>query len=221
MKKTGIVLFIAGFYAVMGCWNLPAAEAVKMLPAGGGTQVTCLDYGIEMRGEKTVKSCLLAVPGDFSAPGGALIACEAKYAIAFGSDGKVAYCTLNKDMAFRRTPSATVSCKAGGRLVIRPDGTVEIATLKDSQQLPYSKKASVACRASSQASFRTDGYISACILDQESLFVGAEQKATDKTCQSGGLIAFDDDGLFGGCYPPPPAKQAALKGAAMQGGQSN
>ena len=58
--------------------GLSVAAAGKVLPAGGGQNVACLDYGVEMRNGKEVKSCLLAAPGDFPAAGGQTIACAAK-----------------------------------------------------------------------------------------------------------------------------------------------
>lgn len=190
-----------------------------MLPTGGDYKVVCLDYGVEMRDGKLVKSCLLATSGDFPVAGGQQISCAAKYAVAFRPEGKIEYCTLNKDMAFRRTLQDSVDCKEGGRVSFYPEGTVAAAKLKASGQLPYAKNAMVACRADSPIAFRVDGNVATCILDQERLFGNTTRKKTASTCQAGGMIAFDDFGVFNGCYPPPPTKETAATRVTTQGGQ--
>jgi len=198
--------------------NMGAALAAlpidQVLPTGGGYSVTCQGFGVEMRGT-SVKSCFLALPGDFSVTAQKVIPCAAKYATAFRSDGRVEYCTLGADTSFNRTAKEVLLCKAGGRVVVRTDGTVQSATLKDSVELPYKKGATVACRGGSPVDFRADGNVEACILDKESVFVAAEKKSLDKTCVVGGLIAFDEYGSFSGCYPPAPPK-----GSISQGGQT-
>ena len=115
-----------------------------------------------------------------------------------------------------------IEVKAGGRVSFYPAGTLELARLKDSQLLPYKKDAVVPCRGDAPISFRTDGNVATCILDQESLFVSAlkTKKKVSSTCQAGGLIAFDEDGIFNGCYPPPPVKPAAPDKTKTQGGQN-
>ena len=103
--------------------GLSVAAAEKVLPAGGGQNVACLDYGVEMRNGKEVKSCLLAAPGDFPAAGGQTIACAAKYSIAFRTDGKVEYCTLSKDMEFRRTAQESRSAETIDASSLRQEQT--------------------------------------------------------------------------------------------------
>lgn len=218
MKRISMVFVAIVVLAIKWGAGLSVAEAVKMVPTGGGYNAACLDYGLEMRDKKMVKSCLLATSGDFPAVGGQQISCTAKYSIAFSPEGKVEYCTLSKDMSFRRTSQDTVACMAGGRAAFYPDGTLEVARLKDTVSLPYAKNSTVACRAASPISFRTDGKVATCILDQESLFVSGVKKKTSSTCQAGGLIAFDEFGSFNGCYPPPPVKATAPTEATTQGG---
>ena len=220
MKRLSMVFVAIAMLAIECGGGLSVAEAAKMLPTGGGYNAECLDYGIEMRDGKIVKSCLLATSGDFPAVGNQRISCSAKYAIAFRPAGKVEYCTLSKDQAFRRTSQEVVDCKAGGRVAFYPEGTVEVARLKNSVSLPYAKNSTVVCRAASPISFRTDGKVATCILDQESLFVSGIKKKTASTCQAGGLIAFDEDGAFNGCYPPPPVKGTAATESTPQGGQA-
>ena len=166
-----------------------------------------------------MKSCLLAVPGDFPAAGGQTISCAAKYSIAFRPDGKVEYCTLGKDMEFRRTAQEKIGCQAGGRVAFYPDGTVEVARLKQSMHLPYDKNKQVACQAGAPVTFRADGQVATCMLAEASLFLeGSKKKQTASTCQIGGLIAFDEFGAFNGCYPPPAPK--TTEKPAKQGGQT-
>lgn len=214
MKRIFLALLTLG---ILVC-NMGAAFAAlpvdQVLPTGGGYSVTCQGFGIEMRGN-SVKSCFLAVPGDFPTAAQKKIPCAAKYAVAFRSDGRVAYCTLGVDMPFNRTEKETLLCKAGGRVVLRNDGTVQAATLADRVELPYKKKATVACRGASPATFWANGNVETCILDRESVFVTGEKKSLEKTCVVGGLIAFDEDGIFSGCYPPAPPK-----GSISQGGQT-
>ncbi len=219
MRKRGMVFVALMALAIVWGKGDVVAEAVKLLPTGGGNNVLCLDYGIEMRNGKQVKSCLLATSGEFQAIGAQQISCVAKYAIAFQPDGKVEYCTLSKDMTFRRTAKEEIACKAGGRVAFYPGGTIEVARLKEAVQLPYAKNASVACRAALPVTFREDGNVATCILDEESLFVSGTKKKTSSTCQAGGLIAFDEFGSFNGCYPPPPVKGTPVTGATTQGGQ--
>ncbi len=203
MKKISLAIVAIVVLAIEWGAGISAAEAVKILPTGGGYNATCLDYGVEMRDGKNVKSCLLATPGDFPAVGDQQIPCAAKYSIAFRPDGRVEYCTLERDATFRRTLLESVACKSGGRVAFYPEGTVEIARLKDSVQLPYAKNSTVACRADSPVAFRADGNVATCILDQTSLFAKGARKKTASACQAGGVIAFDDLGAFNGCYPPP------------------
>lgn len=218
MKK--VVMAFVAIAAMIGWGNeMPVVEAVKMLPTGGGYNAACLDYGLEMRDGKQVKSCLIAANGDFPVAGGQQISCSAKYSIAFRPDGKVNYCTLSKDMVFRRTMQDTVECAAGGRVAFYPEGTLEIAKLKNTIQLPYAKNAQVICRAAAPVTFRADGYVANCILDQERLFVSGAGKKTSSTCKAGGLITFDEFGAFNGCYPPLSAKTTAVTGTPTQGGQ--
>ena len=210
MKKSiGAALVIMALTVVFVA-DMPDAAA-KNLPAGGGVTAACLDYGIEMRDGKQVKSCLLEKATEFTAVGGQAISCAPKHAVAFTSTGQVEYCTLTVDTKYRRTMTEPVEVKAGGRVAFYPAGTVEVARLKDSQQLPYKKDAVVPCRGDAPISFRTDGYVATCILDQESLFVSTlkTKKPVSSTCKAGGLIAFDEDGKFSGCYPPPPLKPVA------------
>ena len=142
--------------------------------------------------------------------------------VAFTPLGVGEYCTLTVDAKYRRTMTETLEVKAGGRVAFYPAGTLEVAKLKESQLLPYKKDAAVPCRGDAPISFRTDGNVATCILDQESLFVSAlkTKKKVSSTCQSGGLIAVDEDGIFNGCYPPPPAKPAAPDKTKTQGGQN-
>lgn len=220
MKKKILVFVAIMVLAIESGNGLTVAEAVKMLPAGGGSNAACLDYGIEMRDAKTVKSCLLAAPADFTAVDGQPIACSAKYAIAFRPDGKVEYCTVSKDMSFRRNAQDVVHAMAGGRVAFYPSGTLEVVKLKESTQLPYAKNSTVTCKAGLQATFRVDGNVATCFLEQESLFSSGTKKKTASTCQAGGLITFDEFGAFNGCYPPPPVKTAVPTGITTQGGQT-
>jgi hypothetical protein len=204
-----------------------AGAAAKNLPAGGDVTAACLSYGIEMRDGKQVKSCLLEKATEYTAVGGQAISCAPKHAVAFTPEGKVEYCTLTIDASYRRTMTEMVVVKAGGRVAFYPAGTMEVARLKDSQLLPYKKDAAVPCRGDAPISFRPDGNVATCILDQESLFVSAlkTKKPVSNTCKAGGLIAFDEDGLFNGCYPPPPPKpvapvQTAPDKTKPQGGQN-
>lgn len=209
MKKTTGVFVAMAALAIVLMADISGAAA-KNLPAGGDVTAACLSYGIEMRDGKQVKSCLLEKATEFTAVGGQAISCAPKHAVAFTPTGKVEYCTLTTDTKFRRTMTELVETKAGGRVAFYAAGTLEVARLKDSQLLPYKKDASVPCRGDAPISFRTDGNVATCILDQESLFVSdlKTKKKVSSTCQAGGLIAFDEDGIFGGCYPPPPAKPA-------------
>ena len=211
MRKTLRSLLILGciFGNMSAALALPAID--RTFPTGGGYSVTCQGFGIEMRGT-SVKSCFLAMPVDLPATAQKAIPCAAKYATAFRTDGRVEYCTLGTDTFFQRTPKEALSCKAGGRVVIRTDGTVQSATLKDSVELPYKKGATVACRGGSPVAFRTGGNVETCILDRETKFVATEKKSLDKTCVVGGLIAFDEDGKFSGCYPPAPQKSSLSQG---------
>ena len=221
MKKSiGAALVIMALTVVFVA-DMPDAAA-KNLPAGGGVTAACLDYGIEMRDGKQVKSCLLEKATEFTAVGGQAISCAPKHAVAFTPAGKVEYCTLTVDTKYRRTMTEPVEVKAGGRVAFYPAGTLEVARLKDSQLLPYKKDAAVPCRGDAPVSFRTDGNVATCILDQESLFVSAlkTKKKVSSTCQAGGLIAFDEDGIFNGCYPPPPPKPVAPDKTKTQGGQN-
>ena len=221
MKKMNGVLVAIVAATVVLLADLSGAAA-KNLPAGGEVTAACLPYGIEMRDGKQVKSCLLEKASEFTAVGGQPISCVAKHAAAFTPQGKVEYCTLTADANYRRTMTETVAVKAGGRVAFYPAGTLEVARLKDTQLLPYKKDAAVPCRGDAPISFRTDGNVATCILDQESLFVSAlkTKKKVSSTCQAGGLIAFDEDGIFNGCYPPPPVKPAAPDKTKTQGGQN-
>jgi hypothetical protein len=230
MKKIVAVFVAISVVSVGLVLGLAKTEAAKNLPTGSGFSVSCLDYGIEMRDAKRVKSCLLAQNTEFQAVGGQRIACLAKYAIAFTPEGKVEYCSLSKDMELRRTTTEGLTAMATGRVAFYPQGTLEVARLKDSAQLPFKPKSSVVCRGSAPVSFRPDGYVATCILDQESLFVGDKKKKTASVCQAGGLITFDNDGIFSDCYPPPPKlavpdkttvdKMPADKNTPQQGGQN-
>ena len=221
MKKSiGAALVIMALNIVFVA-DMPDAAA-KNLPAGDDVTAACLPYGVEMRDGKQVKSCLLEKASEFTAVGGQPISCAPKHAVAFTPQGKVEYCTLTIDAKYRRTMTETVAVKAGGRVAFYPAGTLEVARLKDSQLLPYKKDAVVPCRGDAPVSFRTDGNVATCILDQESLFVSAlkTKKKVSSTCQAGGLIAFDEDGIFNGCYPPPPPKPVAPDKTKTQGGQN-
>lgn len=219
-KMNGILVAIVAATLVLLA-DLSGAAA-KNLPAGGDVTAACLPYGIEMRDGKQVKSCLLEKASEFTAVGGQPISCAAKHAAAFTPQGKVEYCTLTADAKYRRTMTETVAVKAGGRVAFYPAGTLEVARLRDTQLLPYKKDAAVPCRGDAPISFRSDGNVATCILDQESLFVSAlkTKKKVSSTCQAGGLIAFDEDGIFNGCYPPPPVKPAAPDKTKTQGGQN-
>lgn len=219
--RTLSVLFVGIAVLAIG-WGTgtSVAEAAQMLSTGGGYRVACLDYGIEMRDRKQVKSCLLASTGEFSTGDGQRISCSEKYSIAFRSDGRVEYCTLSKDAALQRTKQDKVECMAGGRVVFYSEGTLEIAKLKKTIQLPYAKNGQVICRESASVSFRADGRVANCILDQKNVFVNGAEKKAPSTCQSGGLITFDEAGAFNGCYPPPAAKVTAPKELKPQGGQT-
>ncbi len=219
MKKMNCMLVAIVAATVVLMADLSGAAA-KNLPAGGDVTAACLPYGIEMRDGKQVKSCLLEKATEFTAVGGQPISCAAKHAAAFTPQGKVEYCTLTADAKYRRTMTETVAVKAGGRVAFYPAGTLEVAKLKDTQLLPYKKDAAVPCRGDAPISFRTDGNVATCILDQESLFVSAlkTKKKVASTCQAGGLIAFDEDGIFNGCYPPPPVKPAVPDKTKTQGG---
>ena len=221
MKKMNCILVAIVTITVVLMADLSGAAA-KNLPAGGDVTAACLPYGIEMRDGKQVKSCLLEKASEFTAVGGQPISCAAKHAAAFTPQGKVEYCTLTADAKYRRTMTETVAVKAGGRVAFYPAGTLEVARLRDTQLLPYKKDAAVPCRGDAPISFRSDGNVATCILDQESLFVSAlkTKKKVSSTCQAGGLIAFDEDGIFNGCYPPPPVKPAAPNKTKTQGGQN-
>lgn len=221
MKRINGILVAMVAATVVLMTDLSGAAA-KNLPTGGDVTAACLPYGVEMRDGKQVKSCLLEKASEFTAVGGQPISCAPKHAVAFTPQGKVEYCTLTIDAKYRRTMTETVAVKAGGRVAFYPAGTLEVARLKDSQLLPYKKDAVVPCRGDAPVSFRTDGNVATCILDQESLFVSAlkTKKKVSSTCQAGGLIAFDEDGIFNGCYPPPPAKPAAPDKTKTQGGQN-
>ena len=221
MKKMNCILVAIVTITVVLMADLSGAAA-KNLPAGGDVTAACLPYGIEMRDGKQVKSCLLEKASEFTAVGGQPISCAAKHAAAFTPQGTVEYCTLTADARFRRTMTDMVEVKAGGRVAFYPSGTLEVARLKESQLLPYKKDAVVPCRGDAPISFRSDGNVATCILDQESLFVSAlkTKKKVSSTCQAGGLIAFDEDGIFNGCYPPPPPKPVAPDKTKTQGGQN-
>ena len=216
MKKLLSGLLVLG--AVLGSPGAvcdAAVPAVREVPTGGGYSVTCQEFGVEMRGTN-VKSCFLALPGEFPAGPSRVISCAAKYATAFRADGRVEYCTLEADAILNRTLADKLSCKAGGRVVLRADGTVESSVLKESAQLPYAKEKSVACRGGFAVAFRADGYVADCILDQESRFDKTERKSLDSNCLAGGLIAFDEDGKLNGCYPPAPPKGSTSQGGRTQ-----
>lgn len=208
MRNWKVGLVTLGLWVFGTMTGTMAAVEIKNLPAGGAAPVACLPYGIEMRDAVKVKSCLLATAGEFTAVGGEKIVCRNKYAIAFTQTGQVEYCTLDRDTELRRTATDKMRVMAGGRTVFYPDGTLEIARLKETMKLPFARNSQVACRGESPVSFRRDGNVATCILDEQSLFVGEGKKKTSQTCQAGGLIAFDEDGKFNGCYPPPPPKPA-------------
>ena len=211
MRKGYFYLLLGGLVLFSTCTAFAAIPAVRVLPTGGGYSVSCQEFGIEMRGQ-SVKSCFLALSAELPVGFPPGIACAAKYATAFRSDGRVEYCTLASDMTFKRTAQESIACKAGGRVVLREDGTLESATLKDSAELPYKKDATVACRGGFPVVFSKEGNVENCILDRESRFVAKEKKGLDSTCVVGGLIAFDEDGKFNGCYPPAPPKEATSQG---------
>ena len=216
MKNAGN-FFVAIMLLMLNLFGSGVAEASRVLPTGDG-KVTCLDYGIEMRDANQVKSCLLALPGDFIAVGKQPIACLAKFAAAFAPDGKVEYCTIGFDMKLRSGGKTLANASAGGRVALYPNGSPEVAVLKESMKLSYSSTGEVPCRGGAKVTFRSDGKVSTCVLDQESLFIGIDKKKTANTCQAGGMIAFDDDGAFGACYPPPPVKEAVKATMPIQGG---
>ena len=218
MKRASALLVVI-MLLTLSLFGVSAAEASRVLPTGGGT-VTCLDYGIEMRDAKQVKSCLLALPGDHIAVGNQPIACLAKYAAAFAPDGKIEYCTIGFDMKLRSGGKDLATASPGGRVALYPNGSPEVIVLKESMKLRYSQNGEVPCRGGAKVAFRPDGKVSTCILDQESLYISDDKKKTANTCQAGGMIAFDDDGAFGACYPPPPVKEAAKGTLPNQGGQN-
>ncbi len=220
LRKLGVLFVGIAVMAIGWGAGLSVVEAAQRLPTGGGYDVACLDYGIEMRGGKLVKSCLLATTGEFSTRDGQRISCNEKYSIAFRADGSVEYCTLSKDAALQRTKLDKVDCMAGGRVVFYSEGTLERAKLKKTMQLPYANNGQVICRESGPVSFRADGRVANCILDQKSVFINGAEKKTPSTCQSGGLITFDEAGAFNGCYPPPAAKEATPKEPKSQGGRN-
>lgn len=217
-RKVAALITLAAIAIEMGIGS-PIVAAAKSLPSGNGQEVACLDYGVEMRDGKTVRSCLLAVSGDFLAAGGQKISCAAKYSIAFQPDGKVEYCTLDKDTVLRRNAQEVVEAQAGGRAEFYADGTVAAVKLKNAVRLPYAKKAMVSCRAATPVTFRADGKVATCILDEAGLFAGGAAKKTTSVCEAGWLITFDEFGAFNGCYPPPPPKGIAATNITMQGGQ--
>lgn len=224
MKKIVVVIVAAGVFSFGFLASLNSAEAVKKLPTGGNYSVSCFDYGLEMRDGSRVKSCLLAQSGEFPAVGNQQISCLAKYAIAFTPQGQVEYCTLSRDAKFHWTTTEQVTAREMGRAVFYPSGMLESARLKDSTRLPFAKDSTVVCRGTSPVTFRDDGYVATCILDQESLFVSDSQKKTASSCQAGGLIAFDNDGKFSGCYPPPLKPISAAtdmqKSSSQKGGKN-
>ena len=162
--------------------GLSVAAAEKMLPAGGGQKVSCLDYGVEMRNGKEVKSCLLAAPGDFPAAGGQTISCAAKYSIAFRTDGKVEYCTLSKDMEFRRTAQEKIGCQAGAPVTFRADGQVATCMLAEASLfLEGSKKkpTASACQVGGLIAFDEFGAFNGC-------YPPPAPKTTEKPAKQGG-----------------------------------
>lgn len=202
-KFSGILLVMM---FVMPFTTASTAFAAKLLPSGGGYDVTCGDLGIQMRDAKTVRSCLLGLPGDFPyGYVGQSVPCAAKYAAAFRKNGDVEYCTLGLPAVFPRTSKDTVACRPGARITFRENGLVESCALGADIVLPWRKDSTVACKGWFPAAFRADGNVSTCVLGEDSVFVTGKKK-TYKNCQAGGLIAFDEDGTFSGCYPPPPPK---------------
>lgn len=197
----------AVFLGVAASAGAGAAPPVRVVPTGGGDSVQCQGFGLELRGN-AVRSCLLAVATELPVTAAEKIACAAKYATAFRSDGRVEYCTLARDATLRRTAQESVACKAGGRVVLRGDGTVESALLGETQEFPYANKATLFCRSNFAISFRSDGRVANCVLDREDTFVSGKKSQLKTTCKAGGLIAFDEDGRFNGCYPPPIPKNS-------------
>lgn len=204
IKKTSGLLL--GMILVLIFSTSPDAFAAKQLPSGGGYDVTCGDLGIQMRDGKTVRSCLLGLPGDFPyGYVGQSVPCAAKYAAAFRKNGDIEYCTLGLPAVFPRTPTETVACRPGARTTFRENGMVESCALGADVALPWRKDSTVACKGWFPAAFRPDGNVSTCVLGEDSVFVTGKKK-TYKNCKAGGLIAFDEDGTFSGCYPQPPPK---------------
>ena len=206
----------------LGCFLLSGGLAfagvlppTRVVTTGGGYTVECQDFGLDMRGQ-TVRSCLLAKTSELPVTASEKVSCAAKYAAAFRSDGRVEYCTLSQDAPLRRTASDAVACKAAGRVVFHGNGTVEEAVLKDAMELPYAKNAAVVCRGGFPVAFQTNGNMASCILDTETAFESGKKKTLRTACKAGGLIAFDEDGRFNGCYPPPLPKPTQSKGAASQ-----
>lgn len=204
-KKMPVLMFmiiIAGLIA-----NSPAAYALKVLPTGGGYDVTCGDLGIQMRDSKVVRSCLLGLPGDFPyGISGQSVPCAEKYAAAFRPNGDLEYCTLGLPAVVPRTATEVVTCRPGGRITFRENGSVESCALGADFVLPWKKNATVTCKGWFPCSFRSDGNVSTCVLAEEAAFLTGKKKTLNVNCKVGGLIAFDEDGTFSGCYPPPPPK---------------
>lgn len=216
MQKIFTVLLALGFFLGSGGWAFAGVlPPTRTVMTGGGYTVECQNFGLDMRGQ-IVRSCFLAKTGELPVTASEKISCAAKYAAAFRSDGRVEYCTLAQDAPLRRTASDAVTCKAGGRVVLRENGTVESAMLKDTMELPYAKNAAVVCRGGFPIAFQTDGSTANCILDTETAFESGKKKPLRTACKAGGMIAFDEDGKFNGCYPPPLPKPTQSKGAALQ-----
>ena len=192
-----------------------ALPPVRVVKTGGGYTVECQSFGMDMRGQ-LVRSCLLAKTSELSITATEKIFCAAKYATAFRGDGRLEYCTLAQDTTLRRTAKDTVTCKAGGRVVFRENGSVESAMLKDTIELPYAKNVAISCRGGFPIAFRADGNVANCVLDSETAFDSGKKKKLKTACKAGGLIAFDEDGKFNGCYPPPPPKPDKTKDASPQ-----
>lgn len=207
-------------------WAGPARTvgAPMTLPAGGEVRVSCMDTGLEMRNGKTVKSCLLAGPAELRTSKGLSVFCAERFSASFQPNGALEYCTLSRDMAIPRAGQDMISCRAGGRVAFYPDGKLEFGVLRDTAQLAFKEGSAVICRGGYQATFRRDGNLATCILDQESTVLNGLRRKATSTCQSGGLIAFDEAGALSGCYSPPGGdllpKENASRGTATQGGQN-
>lgn len=203
MKKLLILLCLLGtmgmadHLAIAGI--MPPIREVK---TGGGYSIQCQDFGIDMRGQ-ILRSCLLATVSELPILGNEKISCAAKYAAALRSDGRVEYCTLSQEATLRRSSNEFITCKAPGRIAFYENGAVASATLKDTMQLPYAKNSSVLCRGGFPATFQPNGDVASCVLDSEAAFESGKKQKLKTICKAGGLITFDEDGNFNGCYPPP------------------